>query len=97
MLRDRRFKATYGGLEDEDSLARPPKGFAPDTPHIDAIKNRHFFGGAEFNLAKRPPRDLPRDDRRVFPRSAAPHDLAARSPWARRRDERPRFLLSAAA
>ena len=78
MLRDRRFKATYGGLEDEDSLARPPKGFAPDTPLIDAIKNRHFFGGAEINLVKRPPHDLPRAHRRVFPRSAATHDLAAR-------------------
>ena len=63
VLRDRRFKATYGGFEDEDSLARPPKGFAPDTPLIDAIKNRHFFGGAEINLVKRkhPPDDLPRD------------------------------------
>ena len=39
-----RFKATYGGLADEDALARPPKGFAADTPHIDAIKLRHFFG-----------------------------------------------------
>ncbi len=58
MLRDRRFKATYGGLADEDKLARPPKGFAPDTPHIDAIKNRHFFGMIEVNIAKRPPRDL---------------------------------------
>ena len=61
MLRDRRFKATYGGLADEDSLARPPKGFAADAPHIDAIKCRHFFAGAEINLTKPPPRDLPRD------------------------------------
>jgi len=37
---------------------RPPKGFAPDAPHIDAIKNRHFFGMIEVNVAKRPPRDL---------------------------------------
>lgn len=58
VLRDRRFKATYGGLADEDKLSRPPKGFAPDTPHIDAIKNRHFFGMIELDVGKRPPRDL---------------------------------------
>jgi uncharacterized protein (TIGR02453 family) len=58
VLRDRRFKATYGGLADEDKLARPPKGFAPDTPQIEAIKNRHFFGIIEISVAKRPPRDL---------------------------------------
>ena len=56
VLRDRRFKATYGGLADEDSLARPPKGFAADSPHIDAIKCRHFFAGVEINIAKPPPR-----------------------------------------
>ena len=53
-----RFAKTYGGMMDEDALARPPKGFAADSPHIDAIKQRHYFGLVEVNLMKRPPKDL---------------------------------------
>ena len=46
---------------EEDSLVRPPKGFSVDTPHIEAIKLRHYFGLAEANLKKRPPKDLARN------------------------------------
>src|SRR6266702_812528 len=38
LLRNQRFRKTYDGLSQEDALVRPPKGFKPDTPHIDAIK-----------------------------------------------------------
>jgi uncharacterized protein (TIGR02453 family) len=58
VLGDPRFKKTYGGLADEDALARPPKGFAADTPHIEAIKLRHYFGLVEVDIGKRPPKDL---------------------------------------
>ncbi|MEP7181212.1 MAG: DUF2461 domain-containing protein [Betaproteobacteria bacterium] len=58
LLRNPRFKRTYGGLTDEDRLARPPKGFAADTPHIEAIRNRHFFGIVEVDLLKHRPKDL---------------------------------------
>ncbi len=61
LLRNPRFAKTYGGLMDEDALARPPKGFSADTPHIEAIKQRHYFGITEANLKKRPPKDLARD------------------------------------
>jgi uncharacterized protein (TIGR02453 family) len=61
VLRDARFKRTYGGLAPEESLARPPKGFAADLPHIDAIKLKHFFGIVETNLAHHPSRDLAGD------------------------------------
>ena len=37
---------------------RPPKGFAVDSPHIEAIKLRHFFAMVEINLAQRSPKDL---------------------------------------
>ncbi len=60
LLRNPRFAKTYGGLMEEDSLVRPPKGFSADTPHIEAIKLRHYFGLAEANLKKRPPKDLAR-------------------------------------
>ena len=60
VLREPRFKKTYGGLAKEEALARPPKGFSADMPHIDAIKQRHFFGMVEVDVARRPPRDLAR-------------------------------------
>jgi len=61
VLRDARFKRTYGGLAPEESLARPPKGFAADLRHMDAIKLKHFFGIVEVNLVKRPTKDLAGD------------------------------------
>jgi uncharacterized protein (TIGR02453 family) len=61
LLRNPRFHKTYGGFIDEDALARPPKGFSADTPHIEMIKLRHYFAMIEVNLKKRPPKDLPRE------------------------------------
>ena len=58
MLRSPRFKKTYGAFIEEDALSRPPKGYSIDTPHIDAIKLRHFFAMVEVNVKKRPPKDL---------------------------------------
>ncbi len=56
-----RFRKTYDGFIDEDALVRPPKGFSVDTPHIDAIKLRHFFAMLEVNVKRRPPKDLAGD------------------------------------
>jgi uncharacterized protein (TIGR02453 family) len=61
LLREPRFAKTYGGLSDEDALKRPPKGFAADLAHIEAIKLRHYFGMIEVDVKKRPPKDLPAD------------------------------------
>lgn len=58
VLREPRFKRTYGGFAAEEALARPPKGFAADTPHIEAIKLKHYFGIVEVDILKRPPKDL---------------------------------------
>jgi uncharacterized protein (TIGR02453 family) len=58
VLREPRFKKTYGRLAQEEALARPPKGFSADAPHIDAIKLKHYFGIAEVDLMKRPPKNL---------------------------------------
>jgi uncharacterized protein (TIGR02453 family) len=60
VLREPRFHKTYGGLSDEEALARAPKGFAPDLPHIDAIKLKHYFALIEVDIGKRPPKDLAR-------------------------------------
>ncbi len=61
VLRDRRFKATYGGLADEDALARPPERIlrrhAAHRRDQAAALLRHGRGGP---LRRRPPRDLAR-------------------------------------
>ena len=61
MLRHPRFRRTYSGFIDEDALVRPPKGYSADTPHIEAIKLRHFFAMNEINVKRRPPKDLAAD------------------------------------
>ncbi len=58
VLREPRFRKTYGGLAEEDALTRPPKGFSADAPHIEAIKLKHYFGLTEVDLLKRPRKDL---------------------------------------
>lgn len=58
VLREPRFKKTYGGFAEEEALARPPKGFSADTPHIDIIKLKHYFGIVEVDIIKHPPKDL---------------------------------------
>jgi uncharacterized protein (TIGR02453 family) len=66
LLRNPRFRRTYDGFADEDALARPPKGFSADTPHIETIKLRHFFGMIEVDLKRRPPGDLSAEIARYF-------------------------------
>ena len=81
VLRDGRFKKTYGGLMDEDALTRPPKGFSADMKHIDAIKQRHYFGLAEVNLKRNPPKDLAGDLAGYF------RDLLPLMNWLRKASE----------
>ncbi|MDQ6917458.1 MAG: DUF2461 domain-containing protein [Pseudomonadota bacterium] len=61
MLGNARFIKTYDGFIEDDALVRPPKGFSADTPHIEAIKLRHFFAMTEVSIKKRPPKDLAHD------------------------------------
>lgn len=58
VLRNKDFAAVYGGLCEEGKLARAPKGYAPDHPLIEAIKNKNFFCETSVNLKKKPPKDL---------------------------------------
>ena len=52
VLKDKRFAATYGSLLEEDRLKRPPKGFDANHAHIEAIKNKHFFGWKEIDIKR---------------------------------------------
>jgi uncharacterized protein (TIGR02453 family) len=58
VLKHKRFAAAYGGLIDEDRLQRPPKGYDANHPHIEQIKNKHFFGWKEIDIRKRKHPDL---------------------------------------
>ncbi len=58
LLKNQSLNDTFGGLSDEDRMARPPKGYTVDLPHIDMIKNRHFLVETHFSLKKRVPKDL---------------------------------------
>jgi uncharacterized protein (TIGR02453 family) len=78
VLREPRFHKTYGGLADEEALARPPKGFAADLPHIDAIKLKHYFALIEVDIGKRPPKDLARSIAGYF------RDVVPLMRWLRR-------------
>jgi uncharacterized protein (DUF2461 family) len=40
----------FGAFADEDRPSRPPKGFAPDTPHIDYIKQKSFVVWTEERI-----------------------------------------------
>jgi uncharacterized protein (TIGR02453 family) len=50
ILKNKALRATYGGLTEEDKLLRPPKGFDPDHPHIEALKLKSFFVWTEVKL-----------------------------------------------
>ncbi|MEO8132488.1 MAG: DUF2461 domain-containing protein [Betaproteobacteria bacterium] len=66
VLKHPKFRKAYGGLNDEESLARPPKGFASDLPYIDIIRMKHFFGIVEIDVKKHPPQDLRAEVSRHF-------------------------------
>jgi uncharacterized protein (TIGR02453 family) len=58
MLKNRKLKDTYGDLQEEGKLMRPPKGFEPDAPHIEYIKLKSFIVWTETSLKKKIPVDL---------------------------------------
>ncbi len=43
LLKDKGLNDRFGGLNQEDRLVRPPKGFDADTPHIEQIKLKSFL------------------------------------------------------
>ncbi len=58
VLKNRKLKETYGDLQDEDKLTRPPKGFDADAPYIEYIKLKSFIVWTERSLTKKLPVDL---------------------------------------
>jgi uncharacterized protein (TIGR02453 family) len=58
LLKNKKLRETFGDLQEEDKLARPPKGFVADAPHIEYIKLKSFIVWKEINLKKKIPADL---------------------------------------
>jgi uncharacterized protein (TIGR02453 family) len=58
LLKNRKLKETYGSLQEEGKLTRPPKGFEADAPHIEYIKLKSFIVWQETSLKKKIPSDL---------------------------------------
>ncbi len=50
LLKHKTLWAHYQGFADEGKLARPPKGYANDTPHIEYIKQKSFIVWTETPL-----------------------------------------------
>ncbi len=58
LLKNRKLLEAFGSLQEEDKLARPPKGYDADSPHIEAIKLKSFIVWKETDIRKRVPVDL---------------------------------------
>ena len=71
VVRDRKMKARFGGLQEEGKLTRPPKGFDADSPHIEFLKLRSFIVWTETSLHGKLPDDLAGDLTAAF-RDAQP-------------------------
>lgn len=71
LLNNKAVNGAFGGLSPEGRMTRPPKGYASDLPHIDFIKNRHFFCETTIDLSKRIPKNLSNEIATAF-KSATP-------------------------
>jgi uncharacterized protein (TIGR02453 family) len=61
MVKNKKIKETFGGLQEEGKLTRPPKGFDADVPHIEYIKLKSFIVWKETSLKKKIPADLKKE------------------------------------
>lgn len=50
LLKNKAFISTFGGLQDEAKLVRPPKGFSADEPYIEFLKYKSYIVWAECQL-----------------------------------------------
>src|SRR4051794_40920235 len=61
LLKNKKMKETFGDLQDEGKLTRPPKGFDADAPHIEYIKMKNFIVWYETSIKKKIPANLGKD------------------------------------
>lgn len=58
VLKNKQLRQTFGDLQPEDKLQRPPKGFDPAHPHIEYLKLKSYFVWTEVELALNAPERL---------------------------------------
>jgi uncharacterized protein (TIGR02453 family) len=58
VLKNKQLRETYGDLQFENSLQRPPKGFDPGHQHVEYLKLKSFFVWKEVKLALNAPDKL---------------------------------------
>ncbi|MBW8901745.1 MAG: DUF2461 family protein, partial [Massilia sp.] len=58
VLKNKQLRETYGDLQFENSLQRPPKGFDPAHQHARYLKLKSFFVWHEVKLALNAPDKL---------------------------------------
>jgi uncharacterized protein (TIGR02453 family) len=58
MLKNKHLRETYGDLNPEDKLQRPPKGFDPNHPLVDYLKLKSYFVWIETKLDINAPEKL---------------------------------------
>jgi uncharacterized protein (TIGR02453 family) len=58
MLKNKAMVEVFGSLQEEDKLARPPKGFDADERHIEQIRLKSFMVWTEVDIRKNIPDDL---------------------------------------
>ncbi len=61
LLKNKKWAAAFGGLQEEGKLTRPPKGFTPDAPHIEYVKLKNFIVWKEEKLKPHNAGDLRAD------------------------------------
>ena len=58
LMKNKLLCATFGELQLDDKLQRPPKGFDPGHPHIEYLKLKSFFVWTEVKLQLNAPEQL---------------------------------------
>ncbi|MCE3606901.1 DUF2461 domain-containing protein [Massilia sp. P8910] len=58
LLKNKPMRATFGQLQEEDKLQRPPKGFDPQHVHVEYLKLKSFFVWTEVDLKLNEPEQL---------------------------------------
>ncbi len=58
LMKNKQLRTTFGELQTEDKLQRPPKGYDPEHPHIEYLKLKSFFVWIEVKLKLNAPDQL---------------------------------------
>ena len=61
MRKNKKLVATFGDLQAEGMLSRPPKGFDADSPNLEYVKRKSFIVWTETDVSKKIPKDLAGD------------------------------------